>query len=237
MNKLSQIKKEISAGIKGSIGEHAVSAELRKLPRDLCYIYNNVMLETEKGTTQIDHIVVAPQGVFVLETKNYQGSIYGSEKAQKWKQYLGGKEYSFYNPLRQNYGHIKALSKAIGIPEKLFVSVLVFPDETKLMIETNEAAAVGISGISYYIKGYLGYGLTRSQADRAREVLSTQNIISFVERREHVQRIKENIQKAEESVMQGICPQCGGKLVLRKGEYGSFYGCSNYPKCRFKKKI
>ena len=81
MNKLSQIKKEISAGIKGSIGEHAVSAELRKLPRDLCYIYNNVMLKKKKNTTQIDHIVVAPQRMFILETKNYQGTIYGSEKA------------------------------------------------------------------------------------------------------------------------------------------------------------
>ena len=80
-NKLLQIKKEVLAGIKGSIGEHAVSAELRKLPRDLCYIYNNVMLKKKKNTTQIDHIVVAPQRMFILETKNYQGTIYGSEKA------------------------------------------------------------------------------------------------------------------------------------------------------------
>ena len=55
-----------------------------------------------------------------------------------------------FNPLRQNYGHIKALSNPIGILEKLFVSVLVFPNETKLMMETNEAAAIVISGTSHY---------------------------------------------------------------------------------------
>ncbi|MBR6489156.1 MAG: topoisomerase DNA-binding C4 zinc finger domain-containing protein, partial [Muribaculaceae bacterium] len=31
----------------------------------------------------------------------------------------------------------------------------------------------------------------------------------------------------------GICPKCGGKLVQRNGRYGSFYGCSNYPRCKF----
>ncbi|MEE0651535.1 MAG: topoisomerase DNA-binding C4 zinc finger domain-containing protein [Segatella copri] len=32
---------------------------------------------------------------------------------------------------------------------------------------------------------------------------------------------------------QGVCPQCGGQLVLRNGRYGFFYGCSNFPKCKF----
>ncbi len=36
-----------------------------------------------------------------------------------------------------------------------------------------------------------------------------------------------------------ICPMCGGRLVKRSGQYGEFYGCSNFPSkgCRFKKKI
>ena len=38
---------------------------------------------------------------------------------------------------------------------------------------------------------------------------------------------------AKTSIKQGICPQCGGQLVLRQGRYGSFYGCDNYPKCKF----
>ncbi|NLH92558.1 MAG: hypothetical protein GX481_08950 [Atopobium sp.] len=30
-----------------------------------------------------------------------------------------------------------------------------------------------------------------------------------------------------------ICPKCGGKLILRNGKFGTFYGCENYPKCKF----
>lgn len=33
-----------------------------------------------------------------------------------------------------------------------------------------------------------------------------------------------------------ICPDCGGKLIERKGKYGIFIGCSNYPKCHYKSK-
>ena len=32
------------------------------------------------------------------------------------------------------------------------------------------------------------------------------------------------------------CPKCGGRLVSRKGPYGSFLGCSNYPTCKYIKK-
>ena len=45
------------------------------------------------------------------------------------------------------------------------------------------------------------------------------------------------VEKAEEKVM-GVCPRCGGKLILKNGPYGKFYGCSNYRSlnCTFKKK-
>lgn len=34
-----------------------------------------------------------------------------------------------------------------------------------------------------------------------------------------------------------ICPQCGGELRVRTSQYGHFYGCSNYPKCRYTRNI
>ena len=34
-----------------------------------------------------------------------------------------------------------------------------------------------------------------------------------------------------------VCPECGGKLREKNGQYGSFIGCSNYPKCRYTRKI
>ena len=46
----------------------------------------------------------------------------------------------------------------------------------------------------------------------------------------------ENIHRLQEKIDNNICPRCGGKLVLRNGKYGDFYGCENYPKCKFIKK-
>ena len=48
--------------------------------------------------------------------------------------------------------------------------------------------------------------------------------------KEHVQNIKET----QRDIDKNICPRCGGKLVLRTSKNGSqFYGCSNYPRCKF----
>lgn len=104
--------------IRGHVGEKKVSAFLSTLPSCEYKIFNDILLATESGTTQIDHIVVSRFGIFVIETKNYRGWITGNENGRA-----------------------------------------------------------------------------------------------------------------------GICPQCGGNLVLRNGKYGSFYGCSHYPTCKFTKKI
>ena len=46
-----------------------------------------------------------------------------------------------------------------------------------------------------------------------------------------------NIREQQCNLERGICPRCGGNLVLRNGKYGDFWGCSNYPKCKFIKKV
>ena len=51
--------------------------------------------------------------------------------------------------------------------------------------------------------------------------------------RQHKQNVKDRQDRAKNLIRQGVCPQCGGQLVLRNGRYGSFYGCSNFPKCKF----
>ncbi|MBV3443484.1 topoisomerase DNA-binding C4 zinc finger domain-containing protein [Prevotella copri] len=51
--------------------------------------------------------------------------------------------------------------------------------------------------------------------------------------RQHKQNVKDRQYRAKSLIRQGVCPQCGGQLVLRNGRYGSFYGCSNFPKCKF----
>ena len=39
--------------------------------------------------------------------------------------------------------------------------------------------------------------------------------------------------KQQYSYSHDVCPFCGGKLVQRKGPYGRFIGCTNYPECKY----
>jgi hypothetical protein len=79
-----------SAGVKGWIGERAVSKGLSHLDPVSYVTFHDLYLPRpdRQGTTQLDHVVVSPFGIFVVETKNYQGWIFGSEKQREWTQQI-----------------------------------------------------------------------------------------------------------------------------------------------------
>ena len=80
-------------------------------------------------------MVVSHKGIFVLETKNYTGWIFGNENSQNWTQVIYKRKEKFYNPIWQNFGHIQALKEYLGenttqnIP---FSSIIVFSNEATL---------------------------------------------------------------------------------------------------------
>jgi hypothetical protein len=123
--------------LKGVVGEAMGSlAGKLFLDKETYRSVNNVTLNTSNGTTQIDHVIASRYGIFVVETKNYQGWIFGGEKQAEWTQSLpGGKKFKFQNPLRQNYRHIKALSEFLGLPEDKFHSVVMFWGESEFKTE------------------------------------------------------------------------------------------------------
>lgn len=98
---------------KGEIGEYKIEIQLARLPGDYLHL-SDLMIKNEKsktGYSQIDHMILTPYCIFVIETKNYQGIIYGERNRGTWL--INGK-FKMMNPLHQNYGHIQALSKYIG---------------------------------------------------------------------------------------------------------------------------
>ena len=113
---------------KGDVGEQIVKvAVLSKLDAAQYRHFSNLIIPAPNGTTQIDNIVVSPFGVFVIEAKYFQGWIFGGAKQEKWTHTLSRFEkYAFPNPIRQNYGHIKALARLLRQPESRFHSVIVF---------------------------------------------------------------------------------------------------------------
>src|SRR5690606_16421614 len=73
--------------IKGMAGEKQVARILNTLDPNEYILMNDLYLPKEDGkTTQIDHILIGPQGIFVIETKNYKGGFTGSKHKQTWTQ-------------------------------------------------------------------------------------------------------------------------------------------------------
>jgi len=113
--------------IKGWLGETALNYWIKwKLDPQVYHLIPDVMLPTSDGTTQIDHVIVSRYGIFVIETKNYKGWIFGREHDAQWTQQNFRRKDRFQNPLRQNYKHTQTLSDLTGIPGDYFISLVVF---------------------------------------------------------------------------------------------------------------
>jgi restriction system protein len=89
-------------------------------------LLNNVTLKTNDGTTQIDHVLITDMGIFVIETKHYDGWIFGDPQSRQWTQTIYRKKSRFQNPIHQNFGHVKALVSLFNLPNDNFHSVVVF---------------------------------------------------------------------------------------------------------------
>ena len=91
------------------------------------HLLNNLTLPAQDGTTQIDHILVSTKGIFVIETKNYSGWIFGDEKAKQWTQVIYRVKSKFQNPIRQNFKHLKVIQNQLDfLPKEQIHSIVVF---------------------------------------------------------------------------------------------------------------
>ena len=212
---------------RGKRGENKVSFVIGDTVENEQYVINNLTILHEGKSTQIDHIVINPRGIFVIETKNYSGEIYGSENQREWTQILanGNVKNKLFNPLKQNATHVYHVRRIVG---KMPVhSLVVFVKNNTSHIYADNV--IPLSALS----GVLSSGeniLTVGQMKRAYNLLVANK--TEISTAEHI----ENIRAQQWKVEHGICPRCGGNLVLRNGKYGEFWGCSNYPKCKFIKK-
>lgn len=157
---------------KGRLGEITVANHLGQLPIDEYTVMHDVMIQAWKGTSQIDHLVVSKYGIFVIETKNYNGKIYGSVKAQSWKQYINNAEYSFYNPVRQNEGHVRALRSILsGCGNVSIFPIVVFTGEVLLNVSACGAMVIYAYQLLPKIKEFESQLLSSEQVDHICRIL------------------------------------------------------------------
>ena len=113
----------------GRVGESFTSKRLRQLGNNYKVI-DNIMLPSSGSThtTQIDHVVISNYGIFCVETKAHEGLVFGSRNNKYWTYIYYRHKSKMYNPLHQNYAHIKALEHVIGWRLKApITSFVAFP--------------------------------------------------------------------------------------------------------------
>lgn len=225
---------------KGKRGEKQVYNKLMKLSDDYTII-NDVVLYTKSGTTQVDHVVVSPYGIFVIETKNLCGDIYGNDERQEWTQMIVNRYVTknrFYNPVKQSLGHVRHIKNMLKeFPFIPIVPVVVFTDRANLRIEKSQYDVMYTDELLDFINSRKDVYLNESDVKRILDIFYQKNVRNFVDDKKHTENVeyireREN-ERAENAISYGSCPKCGGMLVERHGKYGRFYGCSNYPNCKY----
>lgn len=214
----------------GMAGEFWVKRELKKLS-DEYLVINDIMIKTKDGSThQIDHVVISKYGIFVIETKQYNGYIKGNDYDKRWLIKNGKKKIYVNNPLHQNYGHVKSLEEILNLPEENFISLVCIPSRATLSVKSNNVTRIYdlLDKITSYKEEVIG------NPNELYEIINNLNITDKNERKNHVRNAK-LIKNNKDEEFKDRCPRCGGELIKRNGKYGEFMGCSNFPKCRFVK--
>lgn len=226
--------------MKGVFGEFRVNLAARLfLDKQIYTLFKNVTLPTEDGTTQIDHVIVSRYGVFVIETKNMKGWIFGSPQQKIWTQKIYRHTTKFQNPLHQNFKHTQTLQTALELdPNKVFSVVVFVGDSTFKTVMPDNVVYTG--GYIRYIKSKVQPILSDSDVlSICTKIQSGRLKPSIKTHIDHVKHVKTIVEKKQND---NSCSKCGKPMVLRTARSSNnqgkqFWGCSDYPKCRMVRQI
>lgn len=248
---------------KGMVGETFINLGIRLfLDKREYHLLKNVTLPTPQGTTQIDHVIVSRFGLFVIETKNIKGWIFGNPAHKSWTQQLYRRRHAFQNPLRQNYLHLMTLKSLLGLADHQLHSIIYFIGDCTF--KTPMPDNVMNRGLIRYIKSKTTQVLTPAEVTRVIDTIQRGRLAAnWQTHKQHVAQLKARHSEVPhpplsvaamsvvnqvvnaaptitESLTQAnpLCPRCGNPMVLRTAKRGDnrgnqFWGCSGYPKCRF----
>lgn len=228
--------------VKGKFGEWVVALCLKfGLNRNTYRILNNIMIPDDVGgTSQIDHIVLTPYGIFVIETKNMKGWIFGDKNSSKWTQQIFKCKNQFQNPFRQNYKHIMCLADLTGLPKESFTHIIVFVGDCQIKTRNKLPKSLVTGGISLlnFIKEFSEKQFTADELNAIQKAIISNRISNtFQNKKVHIAHVKEIIGTKDPLVP--VCPKCGTNMIRRQAKSGAdsgkyFWGCSNYPQCHAK---
>ncbi|MDX8363384.1 nuclease-related domain-containing protein [Cytobacillus sp. IB215316] len=219
-------QKGLKAIRKGELGEYKIEIQLEQLPKEYKHL-NDLLVENSKaksGFSQVDHIVITPYGIFVIETKNYQGTIYGGKDRKTWS--VNGK-FNMMNPFIQNYGHIQALKSIIDKKyHHLFISMVSFTKRCTFKLDELDLRKISSDNLIVYdieLSEFINRKISVLQIEHEEPLLSEaditnifnsfykENITDSMIREKHIYALKYN-DKTEKGVQNDLgqekCSMC-----------------------------
>lgn len=225
----------LKAYIKGWTGELRTKLAQKLFLDKQYHIFNNIIIQSKSGSTQVDHVIVSKYGVFVVETKNKEGWIFGDPMQDQWTQIIFNKKYRFQNPLRQNYAHTKSLENYLKIDPGKIHSLIIFWGSCEF--KTPMPDNVLNNSYTPYIKSKKQCLLTEDEVELiCSELKKVKDSMGFISDWHHVRDVKRRYESTT------VCPKCGGNLLERTSHTGKragqqFIGCENYPRCHYTKEL
>lgn len=162
----------------GELGEHKINIQLDQLPKGCKYL-SDLMVENSKsrtGYSQIDHVVITPQGLFVIETKNYTGEIKGARENKSW---TVSNRFKMNNPFMQNYGHIQAIKSLLPDYQKIrYISLVSFTMRSRFSVDPELRKIQSDELIVYDVElsEYIQRKMNRIQAEKKESDLEESDI-------------------------------------------------------------
>ncbi len=218
-----------SVWFKGKLGEFKVNLGIRLLLNRREYrLIKNVTLPVRDGSTQIDHLVISPYGIFVIETKNMKGWIFGSPKQAKWTSQFFKRKHQFQNPLRQNHKHVEAVRELLHLGRHQVFNVVVFVGDCTLKTPMPAEVAHGVFALAKYIKSKRVPLLAEYDLTGLIDIIMNSRLQPGLRTNlTHVRNVKRQASGRD-------CPRCGTEMVERinKRSGEKFLGCGQYPRCK-----
>jgi hypothetical protein len=225
--------KPVKARFKGKLGEFKVNLGVDFLLDNKVYrLVKDVTLPAGDGTTQIDHLVVSPFGIFVIETKNMKGWIFGRQHQAQWTQTIYGDRRKFQNPLRQNYKHVKAVQELLGLASHQVHNVVAFVGGCEFKTPMPAEVVHGVSSLADFIRSKPVRVFAEDEVPLLVDSLLYKRLHpSLRSSFSHMHSVER--QTTDGTVVPKACPRCGGVMVERTNRRTGqrFLGCKRYPQC------
>ena len=224
----------MSTKTRGEKGESLVKKRLKTI-KEYHRVINDATFVNEKSemTHQVDHILIHPHGVFVIETKNYYGEIISSTGEPFWIKVIKGERTKISNPLKQNKSHAVIVNRILDKKVDVIPVVVFVKNNAPYSGDEN---VINLKDVLPFIKTYpYERILEKKEIDEIYKKIKSN--ISDVSKEEHLENIgylkqirKEIQDEISYAIESGICPRCDHKMIVN----GYSYKCSH---CDFKFKL